>query len=220
MANTRILDPLLPCFQIYIYVFDHGFVWCKCFGSNCSVQYSLAIVNCKDAVQLRAVAKLIDDMAALEPNHSQSASNRAEHVPATAQDSFTDGSSEADGGSYHEKAEESQATSRSEYNNLLHPLRSSRSQRDSRSLQRSGSLSREPTTERSLHAVDDDALAEERRDLERTESQLKGEPISSEDEFLVVFESEDDPLNPRSLPLWRKWACVLTLALGAIAVYV
>ncbi|KAI5294192.1 hypothetical protein KEM52_004516 [Ascosphaera acerosa] len=71
---------------------------------------------------------------------------------------------------------------------------------------------------RSLCAPDDDALAEEYRELERLESYRKGEPLAPGEEFLVFFESDDEPLNPRALPRWRKWACTLTLALAATAV--
>lgn len=34
----------------------------------------------------------------------------------------------------------------------------------------------------------------------------------------VVFEGDDDPLNPKNLPTWRKWSIVIILALGSICV--
>lgn len=34
----------------------------------------------------------------------------------------------------------------------------------------------------------------------------------------VVFEGNDDPLNPKNLPTWRKWSIVITLAFGSICV--
>lgn len=34
----------------------------------------------------------------------------------------------------------------------------------------------------------------------------------------VVFEGNDDPLNPKNLPTWRKWSIVITLAFGSMCV--
>ncbi|KAI5288832.1 hypothetical protein KEM54_004808 [Ascosphaera aggregata] len=125
---------------------------------------------------------------------------------AAPQESCTDLSSEAINSSFAEKDIENHTGLEPDHCSRIHPLQWSRS-RD-----------RETITERSLHAVNDDALAEEQRDLELTESYLKGVHRPPEDEFLVFFDGEDDPLNPRSLPQWRKWACILTLAIGAGAV--
>ncbi len=49
------------------------------------------------------------------------------------------------------------------------------------------------------------------------EKQLDQAP-PSENEFLVQWDGDNDPLNPRSLPLSRKWIIVIVISLGSLLV--
>lgn len=49
------------------------------------------------------------------------------------------------------------------------------------------------------------------------EKQLDLSP-PNENDFLVQWDGNDDPLNPRSLPLLRKWLIVVIVALGSLLV--
>jgi hypothetical protein len=49
------------------------------------------------------------------------------------------------------------------------------------------------------------------------EKQLDQAP-PSESEFLVQWDGDNDPLNPRSLPLARKWFIVIVVSLGSLLV--
>jgi hypothetical protein len=51
------------------------------------------------------------------------------------------------------------------------------------------------------------------------EKQLDQAPPSArEAEFLVGWDGDNDPLNPRSLPVARKWVIVIVIALGSLLV--
>ena len=49
------------------------------------------------------------------------------------------------------------------------------------------------------------------------EKQLDLSP-PNENEFLVQWDGDHDPLNPRSLPLLRKWLIVIVVSLGSLLV--
>jgi len=46
------------------------------------------------------------------------------------------------------------------------------------------------------------------------------EPPDSEVDFLVQWDGDDDPLNPRSFSTARKWLIVLVVSLGSLLVWV
>jgi hypothetical protein len=57
------------------------------------------------------------------------------------------------------------------------------------------------------------------RDSVDEEKQLDQAPPSPrEKEFLVEWEGDNDPWNPRSLPLVRKWFIVIVVSLGSLLV--
>lgn len=47
-------------------------------------------------------------------------------------------------------------------------------------------------------------------------SEIRAEP--GKDPFEVSWDSEDEPLCPRSMPLVRKWALVLIIGMGSLCV--
>jgi hypothetical protein len=49
------------------------------------------------------------------------------------------------------------------------------------------------------------------------EKQLDLSP-PNENEFLVQWDGDNDPLNPRSLPLFRKWLIVIVVSMGSVLV--
>jgi len=51
-----------------------------------------------------------------------------------------------------------------------------------------------------------------------TSDEEKGQlPIQSQN-FLVEWDGDTDPLNPRSMPVLRKWAIVAVVAIGSLLV--
>lgn len=49
------------------------------------------------------------------------------------------------------------------------------------------------------------------------EKQLDLSP-PNKNEFLVQWDGDNDPLNPRSLPLLRKWLIVIVVSMGSLLV--
>ena len=43
-------------------------------------------------------------------------------------------------------------------------------------------------------------------------------PVEDEKHFIVSWDGDDDPMNPKNKPVWRKWLVVITLALGSYCV--
>jgi hypothetical protein len=69
------------------------------------------------------------------------------------------------------------------------------------------------------------SLADENADAASSsvdEEKQLDQPSSStpprEDEFLVGWDGDKDPLNPRILPLLRKWFIVIVVSLGSLLV--
>lgn len=67
--------------------------------------------------------------------------------------------------------------------------------------------------------LDDEAEMEEEADQEAAARQGAGETVDEEKRFEVGWEGGDsDPLNPRSMPTWRKWIIIAVLSIGSFAV--
>ena len=102
------------------------------------------------------------------------------------------------------------------------PIRTAKSRRQSRDTSRARPLSRSSSglqRERSNNGYgcdggdDDDADAAGLEDASRTTEDEPGDP------FLVGWDGGDnDPLNPRSMPTWRKWIIIGITAFGSFCV--
>lgn len=74
-----------------------------------------------------------------------------------------------------------------------------------------------------MHAADTthnssmDTLEPDGLEPERIADEEKQEP-QSEDDFLVHWDGDDDPLNPRRFSLVRRWYMVSVISLGSLLV--
>ena len=59
----------------------------------------------------------------------------------------------------------------------------------------------------------------EQKDAERPAEDVDAKKTSPES-FEVQWDGDDDPMNPRRMPTWRKWMITLTVSVSSICVYV